>query len=439
MIILESSGLKINNETVDFVITQPSSPITKNKKTGETLDLGAHPNASIECELSNALIVTNTYSCEFEYDGHQYNFDAKVINQVHNSSDKYNVSLQAIGKVVVGGKSTAPTISYDTTTFTVSASGDGEVKMYVDGVETVSPHTFTQGETDVTYVVTATAEQDGKAISDTVTENCLVPAEPDEQVYFSLNAGSTIDSSNGNFILGYDDSNSMFYAGNGDKGISVSDDNKIVWAADSSGKRGKFLMSFGAPEYITKIELLDFECASGGNIYTNNATYDSETRVLTIKDSAINAIKYELRNYSDGVAGNIYGFTVNRIQIWTGGTSGTQSISFSEIRIYYDASHSWDSWNIPELVTMYDNGYFYWTGTTCSIVDENNNNVTNTIVTGTVESATFQKDGHTYSGMKASVDTTKTGDYNGYAMYYPFYSQDDYYSCAVGYGYSFTI
>ena len=518
MIILESKGLKINNETVDFTITQPTSPITKNTKTGDTLDLAKNPNAIIECELNNALIVTDTYACEFETDDNQYNFNAKVNNQVHTANDAYKVTLQVVGKVVVGGKSTAPTISYDNTTFTVSASGQGEVKMYVDGVatvsphtfdaigtylvtataeqdgkaisdtvtenitiaktaaptisydnstftvsasgqgtvkmyvdgvETVSPHTFTQGQSDVTYVVTATAIETGKFLSDTATENCLVPAasqpEP-EQAYFSLNAGSIIESSNENIICGYDNDGSMFYAGNGDKDISVSDDDdKIVWAKNSGSRNCPFLMSFVAPEYITKIEILDFECASGGSVYSNNATYDSETQVLTIKDSAINAIKYELYNYAGGVAGYMNGHTTSdtdqydRIQIWTGGSSGTQSISFSEIRIYYDTSHSWDSWNIPELVTMYDNGYFYWTGTTCSIVDENENNVTNTIVTGTPESVTFQKDGHTYSGMKASVDTTQTGNYDGFALYYPFYSQGDYYDLAVGYGDSFTI
>ena len=171
MIILSSEGLKINNETVGFTITQPSSPITKNQKTGDTLDLEKNPNAIIECELKNALIVTSTYACEFEYDGHQYNFNAKVTNQVYSAKDGYKVKLQIVGKVVVGGKSTAPTISYDNTTFTVSASGQGEMKMYVDGVETVSPHTF---DAVGTYVVTATAEQDGKAISDTVTENITI-------------------------------------------------------------------------------------------------------------------------------------------------------------------------------------------------------------------------------------------------------------------------
>ena len=224
MIILESKGLKINNETVDFTITQPTSPITKNTKTGDTLDLAKNPNAIIECELNNALIVTSTYPASFEYDGTVYSFNAKVTNQVYTAKGAYNVKLQVVGKVTAEDapepepeKSEAPTITYDDTTFTVSASGDGEVKMYVDGTQVSSPHTFTQGETDVTYVVTATAQQDGKAISDTVTENCLVPAPavthtlefynvnreiPASSFSCSFNDGSSSDSDT--FAVRYD-------------------------------------------------------------------------------------------------------------------------------------------------------------------------------------------------------------------------------------------
>lgn len=69
-----------------------------------------------------------------------------------------------------------PVITYDSTTFTVDVTGNGTVLSYVDGVATQMPHTFTQGTSAVTYVVTATAQEVGKQISATATENCLVPA-----------------------------------------------------------------------------------------------------------------------------------------------------------------------------------------------------------------------------------------------------------------------
>lgn len=184
MVILEGTNLKIGKQTAsEFVVTQPTSPITKNTKTGDALDLAKNPNAILECELNNALVVTNTYPASFEYDGTVYSFNAKVTNQTYFAKDGYKVKLQVVGKVTAEDapepepeKSEAPTITYDDSNFTVSASGNGTVTMYVDGTQETSPYQFTQGQSDVTYTVTATAQQDGKAISDTVTENCLVPA-----------------------------------------------------------------------------------------------------------------------------------------------------------------------------------------------------------------------------------------------------------------------
>ena len=98
MIILSSEGLSINNESVDFTITQPSSPITKNQQD-ETFDLVNHPNAIITCDLQNPLIVTSTYPASFEYDGTIYSFNAKVTNQTYFAKDGYTATLQIVGKV----------------------------------------------------------------------------------------------------------------------------------------------------------------------------------------------------------------------------------------------------------------------------------------------------------------------------------------------------
>jgi len=98
MIILSSEGLSINNESVDFTITQPSSPITKNQQD-ETFDLVNHPNAIITCDLIHPLIVTSTYPASFEYDGTIYSFNAKVTNQTYFAKDGYTATLQIVGKV----------------------------------------------------------------------------------------------------------------------------------------------------------------------------------------------------------------------------------------------------------------------------------------------------------------------------------------------------
>ena len=72
----------------------------------------------------------------------------------------------------------APVITYDEETFTVTATGAGEVKLYVNGEEVENPYTFELGEEETTYTVTATAQEEGKEISETATLEVTVPAAP---------------------------------------------------------------------------------------------------------------------------------------------------------------------------------------------------------------------------------------------------------------------
>ena len=70
-----------------------------------------------------------------------------------------------------------PVITYNEETFTVTATGNGEVKLYVNGEEVENPYTFEQTEEEVTYTVTATAQEAGKEISETATATIVVPAK----------------------------------------------------------------------------------------------------------------------------------------------------------------------------------------------------------------------------------------------------------------------
>ena len=71
-----------------------------------------------------------------------------------------------------------PVINYDEETMTITVEGEGEIHCYVDGVEVQLPYTFEQGDEAVTYVVTATAQEEGKLISETATREIVVPAKP---------------------------------------------------------------------------------------------------------------------------------------------------------------------------------------------------------------------------------------------------------------------
>ena len=60
----------------------------------------------------------------------------------------------------------------------VTATGEGTVKLYVDGVEVDNPYVIAQTDVEKTYTVTATAQEEGKTISETATLEVTVPAKP---------------------------------------------------------------------------------------------------------------------------------------------------------------------------------------------------------------------------------------------------------------------
>ena len=63
-----------------------------------------------------------------------------------------------------------PTIFYDQTTMRVQAYGNGTVNLYIDGTQVQNPYFFTQPEQTTSYTVTATAQESGKLISNTVSQ-----------------------------------------------------------------------------------------------------------------------------------------------------------------------------------------------------------------------------------------------------------------------------
>ena len=78
-----------------------------------------------------------------------------------------------------------PTITVDEN-YNLIVEGEGEIHVYVDGEEVELPYTFEQAEEDVTYVITATAQEEGKEISEvaryevTIPGTGIIPEEPYE-------------------------------------------------------------------------------------------------------------------------------------------------------------------------------------------------------------------------------------------------------------------
>ena len=91
-----------------------------------------------------------------------------------------HVSLQAITE--------APEITYtmDEDEAIVTATGNGEVLLYVNGEAVSNPYTIARGEEDVEYTITATAQGEGEVISEPAELKLLVPAKPEPVFGFGL-------------------------------------------------------------------------------------------------------------------------------------------------------------------------------------------------------------------------------------------------------------
>ena len=101
------------------------------------------------------------------------------------------ISEPVNGEVVVPGKPATPVEPEQTampeityvvtdTEVIISATGEGEVILMVDGEVVDNPVTIVRGDEDVTIVVTATAQADGQLVSEVATEEIVIPAYVDD-------------------------------------------------------------------------------------------------------------------------------------------------------------------------------------------------------------------------------------------------------------------
>lgn len=84
------------------------------------------------------------------------------------------------GQEIILEKTATPEISVTEgeESYTVTATGAGEVKLYQDNVEVENPCVVARTSEEQTFVFTATAQEEGKDISDVATKNVTVPALP---------------------------------------------------------------------------------------------------------------------------------------------------------------------------------------------------------------------------------------------------------------------
>lgn len=171
----QESGKQISDTTEEeFVI--PALPITATPTINVTTGL-----ASFEIEAvgnGTVLLYADGTAVSNPYTVNKTSTAQTIVFTATAQETHKQISATATQSVTIPAQevTATPVITYDSLSYTVSVSGQGTVLAYVDGVQTQMPHTFTQTTSAVTYVVTATAQEQGKAISATATQNCVVPA-----------------------------------------------------------------------------------------------------------------------------------------------------------------------------------------------------------------------------------------------------------------------
>ena len=204
--------------------------------------------------------------------------DGKEISET--ATEEITVPAKEVPEVTA-----TPVISYEITDdeVIITVTGDGEVHVYVDGVEVENPYTIARGEEDVTVVVTATAQEEGKLISETATEEITVPAK------------ETVEPSEYEI-----------------EPIWIIDDLSFLSAGDvrqGFGMNGKFYINDKANQKVIVIDengLLNTEYPGGancgitrdeaGNLVISNATFpDAWTAEATIK--VVNPETNEVKEY----------------------------------------------------------------------------------------------------------------------------------------------
>lgn len=102
--------------------------------------------------------------------------------EVHVRIDGYEEIIEEY-EIEYTPRTATPSIEYDNETYTITVTGDGTFMFYVDGVLTElnneGQYTFERGSEEITHILTATAQEENCAISNTVTLEVTIPALPE--------------------------------------------------------------------------------------------------------------------------------------------------------------------------------------------------------------------------------------------------------------------
>ena len=172
-------------KTVTYTVPEPPQP---QDLTGEIVVSEPTEDGLVTITYTGDEDVTITVNGE-EYNGEEIQlvegenaFDVVVSAEGYNDLTGTFTVTWTVPEPPQPEPTPTPEISYEVNdeAVVITVTGEGELHVYVDGVEVENPYTIERGATDVVVVVTATAQAEGQLISETATMEITIPAISEE-------------------------------------------------------------------------------------------------------------------------------------------------------------------------------------------------------------------------------------------------------------------
>ena len=150
------------------------APTITTEEGDETITVTASGSGNVTLSIVGGEIVENPYTIEKTDQPQTITFMAvaKEEGKLISSATTLEVEISALVLVTE-----APTLNLSADGLTVTATGEGTVLLYIDGVliNGSTTYTFTKANEQVEHIVTATAQESGKEISEVTTLEVIIP------------------------------------------------------------------------------------------------------------------------------------------------------------------------------------------------------------------------------------------------------------------------
>ena len=171
-----------NGENLDETDNIGYSFFSFTSKLAESEDWGSIAGYRLGGTVDGLLVSEDLFGVELPLAGFGQTGSFKLPAGQYEATVNLDAMTLVITKAAAPEPTDPPVITYEVTddNVIITVTGEGEIHVYVDGVEVENPYVIPRGDEDVTVIVTATAQGDGKEISETATSEIVVPAKAGE-------------------------------------------------------------------------------------------------------------------------------------------------------------------------------------------------------------------------------------------------------------------